>query len=168
MADGPGPYKRNGHRAGCRILCWRWPQPEPSPLPTAAPELRSLNTSLRRVHLGVLVGLALSALVVALGAPTTPAPGPFPGYSLAALLVAGVSIVARREPQRPITNIRPILRRTVLGLAFAGLLGPLGLLIALREGAQTTGLLYALAGAFLSLRPPPQVVIRDRPEDLAS
>ena len=92
----------------------------------------------------------------------SPPPGPFPGYSLAALLVAGVSIFARREPRRPILDVRPILRRTLVGLTFAGLLGPLGVLISLREGAQTTGLLYALAGAFLSLRPPPTVVVRDQ------
>lgn len=142
----------------------RWPQHRSPPLRSStSPDPRSLNTSLRRVHLGVLAVLVLSAAVVALEPRVSPPPGPFPGYSLAALLVAGVSIFARREPRRPILDIRPILRRTFIGLAFAGLLGPLGVLISLREGAQTTGLLYALAGAFLSLRPPPAVVVRDRP-----
>ena len=109
----------------------------------------------------MLGALALSAALVALDASPGPTSGPAPGYSLVALLIACVSIFARRQPQQPFADVRPILRRTVVGLAFAGLLGPLGVLIALREGAQTTGLLYALAGAFLSMRPPPEVVLRD-------
>ena len=116
---------------------------------------------MRRLHVGVMLALALSAGLVALEPISGPPPGSSPGYSLAALLVACVSIFARREPRQPFSDVRPILRRTVLGLAFAGLLGPLGILIALREGAQTTGLLYTLAGAFLSLRPPPAVVLRN-------
>jgi hypothetical protein len=120
-----------------------------------------MNSSLRRLHVAVLGVLVLSAALVALGPISGPPPGPSPGYSLVALLIACVSIFARREPRQPISDVRPILRRAVVGLAFAALLGPLGVLIALHEGAQTTGLLYALAGAFLSLRPPPEVVLRD-------
>jgi drug/metabolite transporter (DMT)-like permease len=120
-----------------------------------------MNSSLRRLHVVVLVTLVLSAALVALGPISDPPPGPSPGYSLAALLIACVSIFARRQPGQPFSDVRPILRRAIVGLAFAGLLGPLGVLIALREGAQTTGLLYSLAGAFLSLRPPPEVVLRN-------
>ena len=142
----------------------KWPPHRSPPLRSStSPDPRSLNRSLRRVHLCVLAALVVSAVIVALEPQVGPPPGPLPGYSMAALLVAGVSIFARREPRRPILDVRPILRRTLIGLTFAGLLGPLGVLITLREGAQATGLLYALAGAFLSLRPPPAVVVRDHP-----
>ena len=127
------------------------------------PDPQALNAALRRVHFGVLGWLALSAVLVATLASATEEISPAPGYSLVALLLAAASILARREPSLPLVDVRPALRRAVMGLGFAGALGALGVAIAFREGAQTTGLLYALAGAFLSLRPPPQVVVRDVP-----
>ena len=111
--------------------------------------------------------LVLCAVLVGLASPVEPSEGPFPGYSLTALLIACASIMARREPRQPIEDIRPILRRSILGIALAGLLGPLGLVIGVLEGSQITGLLYTLSGAFLSLRPPPEVVAREgRPDRL--
>ena len=162
------PTRRPGTREARGYSCQKAPRGE-SPLSSLAAEVEALNLALRRIHLGVLAGLVCSAILVALEPPTEAPTGPFPGYSLAALLVACVSIFTRREPRRPIGDVRPILRRTLIGIALAGLLGPLGVLIALLEGAHTTGLLYVLAGAFLSLRPPPEVVHREgRPDRFLS
>ena len=148
----------SGHPSRSRV---GWMKAPAGALLTTTPDLSSLNSSLRRLHVGVLCALAFSAALVALDPTEGPPPGASPVYSLVALLIACVSIFARREPREPFADVRPILRRAVVGLAFAGLLGPLGIMIALREGAQTTGLLYALAGAFLSLRPPPEVILRN-------
>lgn len=124
---------------------------------SAPPDASALNDSLRRVHRSVLATLAACALVAAFGGapPSDDASRPpSPVFSYAALGLAAFAVLARRigpaGPARP----RSYVFRTLASLVAAAGLGVVGAALAVSEGERQTGLLYVLAGAILSIRPP--------------
>ncbi len=137
--------------------------PAPGPSGPSQRALDALNHSLRRVHRSVLGMLAVAALVVvgmdAVGA--TAAPSEIDSaYPLAALLLAGGSILTRRRAVSPLGNPRRFVNQCLVSLALAAGLGVVAVVLAAREGQIQVALLYVLGGALLALRPPPRLLPR--------
>ena len=118
----------------------------------------ALNDSLRRLHRSAIVSLALCAVGIGIVviASDAPAPEADPGrYSLPALALAALAILTRRSAVGPRSSLRAFVYGSVVSMLGAVGLGLLGLFVTLRDQQATLGLLYALAGALLVLRPPP-------------
>jgi hypothetical protein len=119
------------------------------------------------VHRGVQGILLLCALaIVSGGFPEASAPEAIDRiYSLAALGLAAGSILLRRSAASRGDDPRVAVGRSLGSLVLSAGLGLLGVVVALREGAGAIGLLYTLAGGFLSLRPPVRIAdpARDEP-----
>jgi hypothetical protein len=127
------------------------PLPDPSPL----------NESLRRAHRSALVSVAICALAIGgmmLGSETTGAGEVERSYSLAAIGLAAISLLARRSLGPRAQQLRGFVYATLASMLCAVGLGVLGIVVALRTQEFGVGLLYALAGALLLLRPPPRLV----------
>jgi hypothetical protein len=126
---------------------------------------RALNRTLRGVHRGVLVALAVCAGAIAVSAePETTgiSAGAERGFTYAAVGLAVASILTRpRRPTASIANPRAHVALSLVSLLCAGGLGIVGVAFALAGGPRTTALVYALAGAIFSLRPPKPIA--DRP-----
>jgi hypothetical protein len=125
----------------------------------SAPDPSRLNASLRLVHYSVLGSLIVCALVIGAwsGASGAERAGELPqGYTIAAVLLGGASILFRRSVVDPGADPRRAVWRTLASLILAGGLGLLGVAAAVREGDGTAGLLYAVAGGLLAVRPPPR------------
>lgn len=121
----------------------------------APPEATGDEPLLRRVHMAVLALIAGAALAIAaLGSQSPEAATEPPFYSLAAIALAALAILSRGALVGPAPRLPRATRRAVLSLLCAGSLGMLGLAVGTIEEQQQTGLLYALAGALLALRPP--------------
>lgn len=115
-----------------------------------------LNDSLRRLHRSAIVSLAICA--VGIGVLTLASDSPPPAeaadtWSIAALALAGTSILLRRSLVAP-RSLRAFVYGSVISILGAVGLGLLGLYVALRESQMIVGLLYTLAGVLLLLRPP--------------
>jgi hypothetical protein len=125
-----------------------------------------MNQALGRVHRGVQVILLVCALVIASGGLSDPAShdGIDRIYSIAALGLAAGSILLRRSALSRSDDPRTAVGRSLGGLILSAGLGLLGVVVALREGAGSIGLLYTLAGGFLSLRPPVRIADTARSE----
>jgi len=126
-----------------------------------------VNQSLRRVHRGVQGILLVCALVIASAGLSEPPAhdGIDRIYSIAALGLAAGSILLRRSAISRGNEPRLAVSRSLGSLILAAGLGLLGVVVAMREGAGSIGLLYTLAGGFLSLRPPVRVAktVRNEP-----
>ncbi len=126
-----------------------------------------MDAALRRVHLSVLVGLALCALVAATG--RGPAAGDVTSPSNAPITVSAValaagSVLARRAASAPGAGARRRLPLTRASLLLAGGVGLAGVAAALLAGDRKAGLLYALGGVILILRPPPRLAESPDPD----
>lgn len=123
-----------------------------------SPDASAWNDSLRRLHRSAVVSLALCALGIGMMTFTTtpPADEVTSTYSLAALALAGLAIVLRPAVTST-RSLRSFVYGSVVSMLGAVGLGLLGLLVALRESQTSVGLLYALAGTLLVLRPPPTI-----------
>jgi len=110
-----------------------------------------LDAALRRVRLGALATLAVSAVVIATTAASEPVPAPPPGFPIAAISLGLASVFARHAALAVRSRARVPLALASLLLA-AGV-GLLGVALALLEGPRTTALAYALGGALLCARP---------------
>ena len=75
-------------------------------------------------------------------------------YSMSALGLAAVSMLARRSVGPRSHQLRVFVYATLASMLSAVGLGALGIVVALRTDEFSVGLLYALAGALLLLRPP--------------
>lgn len=111
------------------------------------------------MHRGVQGILLICALVIASGGlPDSATPDRIDRvYSLAALALAAGAILLRRSAVYRGGDPRLALGRSLGSLILSAGLGLLGVVVALREGAGSIGLLYTLAGGFLSLRPPVRI-----------
>lgn len=127
-----------------------------------APDPTALNRALQRVHRGVLVTLAVSALVIAVDGRIHPAPPPPPdetgNHPGVALGLAAVAILARRS-LRPWRPDRRFVYTTLASLLCVAGLGLLGVYVGVARDQTTAGLLYTLAGTLLGLRPPPRISV---------
>jgi hypothetical protein len=125
-----------------------------------------VNQALRRVHRAVQGILLVCALVIVSGGLGEPAArdGIDRIYSVAALGLAAGSILLRRSAIARGDDPRVAVGRSLGGLILSAGLGILGVVVAMREGAGSIGLLYTLAGGFLSLRPPVRIVDSGRGE----
>ena len=100
-----------------------------------------LDAALRRVRLGVLATLAVSAAVSAAITAGEPAAAPAGGFPIAAIALGLGSVFARHAA---------VAARSRARILFA---------LALQGGPRNTALAYALGGALLCLRP----VVRPAP-----
>jgi hypothetical protein len=118
------------------------------------------------VHRGVQAILLVCALVIVSGGLSDPAAhdGIDRIYSIAALGLAAGSILLRRSALSRGGDPRTAVGRSLGGLILSAGLGLLGVVVAMREGAGSIGLLYTLAGGFLSLRPPVRIADSARSE----
>ena len=131
----------------------------------APPESAGDEPLLRRVHIAVLAVLACAALTIAsLGTQSEEAATEPPLYSLAAVGLAALAILSRGARVGFAPRLPRARRRAVISLLCAGTLGMLGLAVGTVEEQQQTGLLYALAGALLALRPPARELDAAEPE----
>jgi peptidoglycan/LPS O-acetylase OafA/YrhL len=120
-----------------------------------------VNVALRRAHRSILVVLAASAVVIAVGssAPSEDtAFDPPRGYVYAAVGLGVASILSRRR--RPATS--PEIARVHVLLSLASLLlaagvGLIGVAASVAGTPRNAALLFVLAGGFFALRPPPPV-----------
>jgi hypothetical protein len=124
--------------------------PDPSPL----------NDALRRAHRSALASVAICA--VAIGAMMLASDARSQGevdrvYSLVALGLAAGSMLARRSVGPRAPRLRAFVYAALGSILCAVGLGVLGIVVALRTQEFSIGLLYALAGALLLLRPPPRL-----------
>lgn len=129
------------------------PSPDPTPL----------NDALRRLHRSAIASLALCAVGIGFvsfssGEPPRDAVGSF--YSWIALFLAGTAILTRRTSASPKRSLRGHVYGSLVSLMAAVGLGVLGLVVALREGQASVGLLYTLAGTLLVLRRPTPLAMR--------
>jgi hypothetical protein len=124
------------------------------------PDPSGLNASLRRVQYSVLGTLVVCALVIGAwsgAAGDRPASELPQGYLVAAIMLAGTSILVRRSVGGAVGDPRAFVVRSLVSLLLAGGLGLLGVAVTVREGHGTTGFLYAIAGGLLAIRPPPRL-----------
>ncbi len=110
-----------------------------------------LATALRRVRLGVLASLAVSAIVIATTGAQGAAPAPPNVFPIAAIALGLGSVFARHAAIAMRSRAR-------IGFALASLLlaasvGGVGVALALQAGSRNIALAYALGGALLCLRP---------------
>lgn len=130
-----------------------------TPLPDPTP----LNDALRRAHRSALASVAICALAIGammLGSEARPEAELDRRYSLVALSLAIVSLLARRNVGARARHLRAFVYAALASLLCAVGLGVLGIVVSLREQEFTSGLLYALGGALLLLRPPPRLLAR--------
>ncbi len=123
------------------------------------------NAALRRVHRSVLAGIGLCALVAATH--DASAPGDVTAHApvtWAAVALAAGSVLARRAATAPSLAPRGRLIFSLASLLLAGGVGLAGVAAALLAGDRQAGLLYALGGAILILRPPPALAPRPDPD----
>jgi len=130
------------------------------PVTTPTPDPSPLNAALRRAHRSALVSVAVCA--VAIGAMMLASDGEATGevdrlYSFTALGLAAVSILARRSVGAR-KKLRSYVYASLASMLGAVGLGVLGIVVAVGTNEFSFALLYALAGALLLLRPPPQLV----------
>ena len=120
----------------------------------AHPDPAPLDRALRRAHLSTLLGLAVCAVVSFLQPGEPEATPPPILYTLTAVALSAATIVSRQlgtSPRLP-PRARVMLSLTALGLATA--IGLLGVYMAVAAGSRQAGLLFILAAAIFSLRPP--------------
>jgi len=120
------------------------------------------GAALGRVRLGVLATLAVSAAVIAFGEGRVDAGETDRRFTLAALTLGMASILARHQAGLS-TDRRVGELLAVLALLLAGSIGLLGLWLGVSRGERDAGLLYALGGAILALRPPLALAARRPP-----
>ena len=123
----------------------------------------ALNRALLRVHRSVLTTLAVCAGVIALSAePETPTISEDTRrcFTYTAIALAVASILTRRRPTAPIGSPRTHVILSLASLLCACGLGIAGVAFAVAGGARTAALVYALAGAIFSLRPPKPIASR--------
>ena len=121
------------------------------------------NRALRSVHRGVLAALAVCAGVIALSAEPETLPiseGAERSFTYVAVALAVASILARRRPTACIANPRAHVILSLTSLLCAGGLGIVGVAFALAGGTRGAAIVYALAGAIFSLRPPTPIASR--------
>jgi hypothetical protein len=143
--------RQRARRVG--ILAGNVNQPLPDPSP--------LNDALRRAHRSALVSVAICAIAIGVMmlASETQSDGEVERvYSLGALGLAALSMLARRGVSPGARNLRGFVYASLASLLGAVGLGVLGIVVAARTEEFSVGLLYALAGALLLLRPPPRLV----------
>ena len=126
------------------------PTPDPTPL----------NDALRRAHRSALASVAICALAIGammLASDARSEDAADRRYSFVALGLAAGSMLARRSIGPRARNLRGFVYAALASMLCAVGLGVLGLVLVLRTQEFGTGLLYALAGALLLLRPPPRL-----------
>jgi hypothetical protein len=117
-----------------------------------------LDAALRRVQRGVLLTLAVCAVVIAATAAAETAAPPPHGFPIAAVALGVASVIARQAGAAAPARIRVHLALASLLLA-AGI-GLVGVALALRGGPRGIALAYTLGGAILCLRPPARLAPR--------
>jgi hypothetical protein len=115
------------------------------------PPASGLDAALRRVRNAVLATLAVSAIVIATTAASSPAPAPASGFPMAAIAFGLAAVFAHHAAAAMRSRGR-------VALALASLLLPagvglVGVVLALQGGSRGTALAYVLGGALLCLRP---------------
>jgi hypothetical protein len=128
----------------------------------AHPDPAPLNRALRRAYLSTLLGLAGCAVVSFLQPGESEATPPPTLYTLTAVALSAATIVSRQlatSPRFP-PRARVILSLAALGLASS--IGLLGTYMAVATGSRQAGLLFILAAAIFSLRPPPPAMPPER------
>jgi len=148
----PSPARRGPGEAG--ILGY---EPVTTPLPDPSP----LNAALRRAHRSALVSVAVCALAIGAMMFAADAEVEAEGevdriYSFTALALAAISILARRAVGTR-KQLRAYIYASLASMLGAVGLGVLGIVVAVGTEEFSVALLYALAGALLLLRPPPQL-----------
>lgn len=131
--------------------------PEP-----AADERARLEAALGHVHKSVIALVAVCALV----AWTQPGDGGTPpdrAWTWAAVGLALVSVIARRQGTLPGWPLRRRLWATLVGLAAAGGVAVVGALLAALRDQPESGLLFCLAALIFALRPPRLALPPPRP-----
>lgn len=127
---------------------------------TQLPDPSPLNDALRRAHRSALVSVAICAVAIGvlMFASESPSDGEVErAYSIAALGLAALSMLSRRSVSARASNLRGFVYASLASILAAVGLGVLGIVVAARTDEFSTGLLYALAGALLLLRPPPRL-----------
>ncbi len=124
----------------------------------SAPDPNELVDALRRFRLAALAVLAVCAIGAGYLTLSEGETGPVDRrYTLTALVLAGISILCRRSVPGSQSPARLVaLQRASCGAA--AFLGLLGLMLAIRQGEASVGLLYCVAGALLLLRPAPRLL----------
>ena len=101
------------------------------------------------------VAVCAAAIGVLMFASDAPSEGEVESiYSVSALGLAAGSMLARRSVGPRSHQLRVFVYATLASMLCAVGLGALGIVVALRTDEFSVGLLYALAGALLLLRPP--------------
>ena len=121
------------------------------------PRTQQLTQALRRVHRGVLVTIAVCALVI--GTAADPADDAGLGgadrrFTLAALALGIGSILARRQAEAIKLSPRLRVPLALAGMLLAGAIGIVGVVLALTQDEREAALFYALGAAILALRRP--------------
>ncbi len=127
----------------------------------------SVDVALRRVHRSVLAGIGLCALLAATSGASTEGDVTSPAYTpitLTAVALAAGAVLARRAATAPGAPARRRVTLTLASLLLAGGVGLSGVAAALIAGDRRAGLLYALGGAILILRPPPALAVPPDPD----
>lgn len=131
-----------------------------------APRPEDLMQGLRRVHRGVLLTLALCAVVIV--AQADPADDGGIGeadrrFTFAALALGVGSIVARRQAGAPSTSLRLRVPLAIGALLLAGSIGGVGVALAMVRDEREASLLYVMGAAILALRASPTFLPRAAP-----
>ena len=123
-----------------------------SPTPDPAP----IDLALRRAHRSILVALAMCAIVIFTQGESGDAP-PERAHAVVALGLALATIVSRRFATSPAMGIRSRVTLVLTSFGCALAIGVVGVVITAAGGERQTGLVFVMAAAIFSLRPPPKL-----------
>ncbi len=127
---------------------------------SSAPEPAPIDRALRRAHRSILVALAMCAIVIFSQGESGDAP-PERAHALVAVGLALATIVSRRFATSPAMGIRSQVTLFLTSFACALAIGVVGVVITAAGGERQTGLIFVMAAAIFSLRPPPKLVRPD-------
>ncbi len=127
---------------------------------SSAPEPAPIDLALRRAHRSILVALAMCAIVIFSQGESGDAP-PERAHALVAVGLALATIVSRRFATSPAMGIRSQVTLFLTSFACALAIGVVGVVITAAGGERQTGLIFVMAAAIFSLRPPPKLVRPD-------
>ena len=117
-----------------------------------------LNRSVARAHRSVLILLAGCAAVILLTGGADAMSETPRVYAYAATACGALAILTRPFRTGPIGNPKLLIARTLVSLVSAAGVGLVGVAAATAGSPRSTALVYVLAGAIFSLRPPRPLV----------
>ena len=126
------------------------PPPDPAPV----------DRALRTTHRSVLGLIAVCAIVIAAQQASPDAAELNRDFTLVAIALAAVSIIARRTAEVPRAAPRQRVIGVLVGYLAAAGIAIVGVAAAVGAGEKRSGLIFALAAAIFSLRPPPPTLRR--------